>query len=56
LLGDLDAAQARHEAAVRACRAVLPGDERAQFFARNVAPHEGGHLAVITRWLTGEPA
>jgi hypothetical protein len=56
LLGDLDAAQARHEAAVRACRAALPGNERAQFFARNVAPHEGGHLAAITRWLAGEQA
>jgi hypothetical protein len=54
LLADLDAAHARHEAAVRACRAALPGDERAQFFARNVAPHEGGHLDAITRWLASE--
>jgi hypothetical protein len=56
LLADLDAARARHEAAVRACRAALPGDERAQFFARNVAPHEGGHLHAIARWLAGEQA
>ena len=56
LLGDLDAAQARHEAAVRACGAALPGNERAQFFARNVAPHEGGHLRAITQWLAGAHA
>jgi hypothetical protein len=56
LIGDLDAAQARHEAAVRACRAVLPGNERALFFARNVAPHEGGHLDAIRRWLAGARA
>ena len=56
LLEDLDTAHARHEAAVRDCRAVLPGNERAQFFARNVAPHEGGHLEAIKRWLAAEHA
>ncbi len=54
LLADLDAAHTRHEAAVRACRSVLPQLERAQFFARNVAHHEGGHLDAIRRWLAGE--
>src|SRR5215207_2172640 len=53
LLADLDAAHERHEAAVRACRAALPENERAQFFARNVSPHEGVHLEAIERWLAG---
>ncbi|MQA01114.1 MAG: hypothetical protein GEU80_17660 [Dehalococcoidia bacterium] len=54
LLEDLDAAQTRHEAAVRACGAALGGDERSRFYAQNVVRHESGHLAGIRRWLAGE--
>ena len=51
LVEALDAARVRHEAAVRGCRGLLAGDERARFFAENVARHEGQHLAAIRRWL-----
>jgi hypothetical protein len=54
LLADLDAARARHEAAVRACQAMLPDHERGRFFAENVARHEGQHLEAIQRWLAGD--
>ncbi|MBM3138679.1 MAG: hypothetical protein FJZ92_00330 [Chloroflexi bacterium] len=56
LLTDLDAARVRHEAAARACGARLADDERACFFAVNLARHESGHTDALARWLALEEA
>lgn len=51
LLEALAAARSRHEVAVRACQGALADNERARFFAANVARHEGQHLDAIRQWL-----